>query len=481
MSAFVFFRILFLLLAIISMTFILPIGVAVLYQEFTVIPAFVIPGAICIAVAIVLFIAGRRKKFSLTPRDSFVIVAAAWIAASLLGAVPLLLSGAIPHFTDAVFESVSGFSTTGATILSDVESLPHSINLWRCQMHWLGGMGIVALTVALMPLLGVGGFQLIKAETTGPEKGKVTPKIATTAKILWFMYLAFTVVQTILLKIAGMSWFDALAHTFSTLGTGGFSTRNDSIAAYNSPVIEWICTVFMFLASINFSLYFFLLTGKPSEIRQNSELKAFLLIIAVATVGIVAFIFPQSSSAEEAVRMAMFQVTSILSTTGFASQNFILWPGGAQTFLLTLMFIGGCSGSTAGGVKVVRWVILAKQMSNETKRMLHPHGVFNIRLNGRTGRKDVVFSVAAFMFLYFLLVIITAFVASLSQIDAVSSFTAALAMVGNIGPGLGAVGPAENFGFFADGIKWWFCFVMIAGRLELYTMLIFFTPAFWKK
>ena len=273
MSILTFCRINLLLLAIISSTFILPVGTAAYYQEFSVIPAFAIPGLICIAAAIFVFALGHRRKFSLSPRDAFIIVAAAWIFASLLGAVPFMISGTIPNLADAFFESVSGFTTTGATILSDVEVLPVSINMWRCQMHWLGGMGIVALTVALLPLLGVGGFQLIKAETTGPEKGKVTPKITTTAKILWFMYLALTIIQIILLKLAGLGWSDAVMHTFSTLGTGGFSTKNTSIAAFNSPAVEWICTVFMLLAGVNFSLYYFICTGKKDEILHNTTMR----------------------------------------------------------------------------------------------------------------------------------------------------------------------------------------------------------------
>ncbi|MBO5137800.1 MAG: TrkH family potassium uptake protein [Spirochaetaceae bacterium] len=481
MTVFIFLRILFILLGIISITFLLPIGVAIFYQEFYVIPAFALPGVICIVLATIFLLVGGKRKFSLTPKDSFLIVAAAWASASLLGSIPFLLSGVTTSFTDAFFESVSGFSTTGATIFSDVESLPKSVNLWRCQMHWLGGMGIVVLTVALLPILGVGGFQLIKAETTGPEKGKVTPKIATTAKILWFMYFAFTVIQTVLLHFAGMDWFESLAHTFSTLGTGGFSTRNTSIAAFNSPAIEWICTVFMFLAGINFSLFFFLVTKKFDELRYNSELKAYLGIIAFSILFITLFLLEPVKSLGNSLREAAFQVAAIISTTGFSSVDFNLWPSTAKFFLFVLMFIGGCSGSTGGGVKVIRWVILSKQTTNEIRRMLHPHGVFTVQLNNRAGRKDVVFSVAAFMFLYFLLVAITTFIASLSGIDLFSSYTAALSMVGNIGPGFGAVGPVENFSFFADGIKLWFCFVMLAGRLELYTMLIFFTPSFWKK
>lgn len=445
------------------------------------IPSFFIPGITCIALAIIVLLLGKRKKIAMTPRDAFIVVAAAWFFASLLGSLPLYFSGWVPSFTDAFFESVSGFTTTGATNLPDVEILPKALNMWRCQMHWLGGMGIVALTVALMPLLGVGGFKLIKAETTGVEKGKVTPKIATTAKILWIIYFSFTIIQTILLKLAGMSWYDALAHTLSTLGTGGFSTKNSGIAHYNSPAIEWICIVFMFLAAINFSLYYYAVTFKFKEIIQNSEFKAFIFIVFATTLGITFFIYKIYNNFGHSFRVALFQTTSIISTTGFSSVNFDLWPAGAKIFLLFLMLIGGCSGSTAGGVKVIRWVVLSKQTTNEVRKMLHPHGVFNVQLNGRVGRKDVVFSVAGFLFLYCFIVAITALVAACNNIDTISSITASMTMVGNVGPGLEAVGPMYNFGFFSPATKWWFSFVMIAGRLELYTILIFFMPSFWKK
>lgn len=481
MNLFNFFRINILLLAIISITFALPIGVAIYFQEYQIIPSFFIPGITCIALAIIVLLLGKRKKIAMTPRDAFIVVAAAWFFASLLGSLPLYFSGWVPSFTDAFFESVSGFTTTGATNLPDVEILPKALNMWRCQMHWLGGMGIVALTVALMPLLGVGGFKLIKAETTGVEKGKVTPKIATTAKILWIIYFSFTIIQTILLKLAGMSWYDALAHTLSTLGTGGFSTKNSGIAHYNSPAIEWICIVFMFLAAINFSLYYYAVTFKFKEIIQNSEFKAFIFIVFATALGITFFIYKIYNNFGHSFREALFQTTSIISTTGFSSVNFDLWPAGAKIFLLFLMLIGGCSGSTAGGVKVIRWVVLSKQTTNEVRKMLHPHGVFNVQLNGRVGRKDVVFSVAGFLFLYCFIVAITALVAACNNIDTISSITASMTMVGNVGPGLGAVGPMYNFGFFSPATKWWFSFVMIAGRLELYTILIFFMPSFWKK
>ena len=342
-------------------------------------------------------------------------------------------------------------------------------------------MGIVALTVALLPLLGVGGFQLIKAETTGPEKGKITPKITTTAKYLWIIYLILTAIQTILLKIFGMDFIDALAHAFSTLGTGGFSTKNNSIAFYNSIHIDIICTIFMFLAGINFSLFYYFVTKKFQDIKDNSELKAYCGICIFVIIAMALCLLPTYKSFGTALRYAAFQTTTIISTTGFASADFTLWPMTAQFFVFILFFIGGCSGSTAGGIKVIRWVVLHKQLSNETKKMLHPHGVFSIRLNNQPARKDLVFTVAGFLFIYLVLVIITTFVGCLAKLDLLTAFTTALSMVGNIGPGFGSLGPSCNYGFLPDFVKWWYCFAMLAGRLELYTMIIFFLPEYWKK
>lgn len=481
MKSLAFIKLIFLLLSIIAITMLLPTGVAFFYGESSVYSAFLIPILSCLVLGGIFLFFGRKVKAIFSIKFGFLAVAILWISASILGAMPFFLSGYIPSFTDAFFESVSGFTTTGATILSDVEHLPRSLNLWRAQMHWLGGMGIVALTVALMPILGVGGFQLIKAETTGPEKGKITPKITVTAKILWFIYLAFTIIQTILLVIAGMDFIDALSHTFSTLGTGGFSTRNSSLAYYNSPLIDWICIVFMFLAGINFSLYFRVLTGNIKDLFSNTELKAYFIIVFVSIFLVSIAIFPQYQNLAQTLRYAAFQVISIISTTGFANANYLEWIPGAQVVLFLLMFIGGCSGSTAGGIKVVRWVVLQKQAANEIKKMLHPHGVFTIQLNDRAGRKDVVYSVAAFFFIYFLMLTISTIITTFSGVDILTSFIASLSMLGNIGPGFGRVGPVDNYSFFSPFVKWWYCFTMLAGRLELYTMLIFFTPSFWKK
>jgi len=474
-------RIIGVLLVLIALTMCIPVSAALVYGEYTVLPAFLIPMAVCVAAEAVLFFVTRGYVFKLNTKSGFVVVAVSWLSACLFGAVPFLLSGCISGFADALFESVSGFTTTGATILSEVEVLPRSINVWRMQMHWLGGMGIVALTVALLPVLGVGGFQLIKAETTGPEKGKITPKITVTAKILWFIYIALTILQTVLLMCTGMDFFDALGHSFATVGTGGFSSRNSSIGSYGSAAADWICTAFMILAGVNFSLYYRVLAGHGSELLQNTELKAYAAIVAGASLIIVPFIMPLYGSFVAALRYASFHVASIISTTGFSTADYSLWHPAAQAVLCVLMLIGGCSGSTAGGIKVIRWVVLGKQMGVEVKRLLHPHGVFSIQLNKRAGRKDVVYNVAAFTFLYFFILMLTTFVSATDGADLLTSLTASFALVGNVGPGFGNVGPAHNFGFFSDAAKYWFSFAMLAGRLELYTMLIFFMPGFWKK
>ena len=474
------FRLICFLLSIVSFTMLIPLGFAFYYQESEVYLAFIIPMLLSFLLGLIaLFIKPQENK-NFSMRVGFSVVALSWISTSLLGSLPFMFSGFIPSFFDAFFESVSGFTTTGASILHSVEALPNSLNIWRSQMHWLGGMGIVALTVALMPLLGIGGFQLIKAETTGPDKGKITPKIAQTAKILWMSYLVLTLAQILLLLAAKMSFTEAVFHSFATLGTGGFSMKNTGLASY-SPFAQWVCTAFMILAGVNFSLYFSLIQKKWKEVLQNTELKVYFGIIFIASALVSWGIYPQLGNFATSIRHAFFQVASIITTTGFATQDYLLWPQFAQGILFFLMFVGGSSASTAGGIKVVRWTVLFKQAKNEIKKMLHPHGVFTIRLNGRAGRKDLVYSVSAFVFMYFILVGITTIVATIDGVDLLSSFTSSLSMVGNIGPGFGLVGPTGNYAFYSSFTKLWFSFAMLAGRLELYTLLIYFSSSYWKK
>ncbi len=436
--------------------------------------AFAVPAAAgLVGGAIAAYIRRRRKQETLGIGSAFAAVGGSWVSACVFGAIPFLLSGAIATFTDALFESTSGFTTTGASILGDVEHLPPAINLWRCETHWLGGMGVIVLVVALVPLLGIGGFRLVKAETTGPEKGKFTARIASTAKALWLVYSAFTVIQTVLLRFCGMGWFDAVCHAFSTLGTGGFSTRNGSVAAFGSPAAEWVCTVFMLLASVNFALYCRLLSGRrPAEVLRGSELRASLLVVGGAM--LLAFWGRGTAGSETvaALRSSAFQVASILSTTGFMTEDYTTWRPTAQMILFALFLVGGCSGSTAGGIKVVRWTLLAKQLANEARRMLHPRAVYTIRLDGHPGREDLVPLAATFVFAYAMLVFATSLVGTLGGLSPFEALTGALSMAGNVGPAFGRLGPASNYGFLPAPVKWWYCFAMLAGRLEIYTMAL---------
>ncbi|MCR4821736.1 MAG: TrkH family potassium uptake protein [Treponema sp.] len=478
---FVFARLIFIVLSIVGLSLIIPIITALACGEVSVIPSFALPMIISIIIGVIFYIAGKKTKIKFSIRSVFAFVALAWISISVFGSMPLLLSGSITAFHDALFESVSAFSTTGATIFSDVESLPRSINLWRCQMHWLGGMGIIALTVALLPLLGVGSFQLIKAESTGPEKGQITPKMANTAKTLWLLYFGFTVAHFIALLLCGLDVIDSISYAFSTLGTGGFATKNSSVGTYNSLAVEIVCTVFMFLAGVNFSLYFYVITGKFDEVKKNSELKAYVSIFFICIAVITLVLIPHYGSFAKALRYSSFQVASVMTTTGYATADFTTWPPAAQFFIFLLFFTGGSSGSTSGGFKIIRWVVLKKQAWNEMLRMLHPHGIFTVSINQKAGRKDLVFNVAAFAFVYIAMIFLTTLMGTICNLDIFTSFTASLSMVGNIGPAFGALGPSENCGSLCPFLKYWYCFAMIAGRLELYNLIIFLFPDYWKK
>ena len=406
-----------------------------------------------------------------------------WLIAGLFGALPFYVSGAIPRFTDAFFETVSGFTTTGASILTDIESLPKALLFWRSLTHWLGGMGIVVLTVAILPLLGIGGMQMLKAEAPGPTLDKISPKITVTAKILWFIYLSLTVMETVLLMFGGMDLFDALTHTFGTMATGGFSPRSASVGYYNSAFIDVVITVFMMLAGMNFILYFKLLTGKVRDLARNTEMKAYIGIFAVATTGITVTLLRNGTCTGlgEGLRYAGFQAASILTTTGFVTADYELWPAFGQVILLTLMFIGGCAGSTGGGIKVVRIVTLVKQGITEMKYLAFPRGVFTVRIDGRAVRKHFIYNVTGFVILYVSFLFLTMLVTASSGENISTSLSTALATLGNIGPGFGTVGPTGNYALYPDYVKLFLSFAMIVGRLEVYTVLILFTSRFWKK
>ncbi len=471
------------LLLIVSAFMFFPIAVAIYYGELQYVSSFLIPIFIVLFLAgFVFFIFRNNKEKILSPKEGFLMVSLSWILASFFGALPFYFSGTIPNFADAYFETMSGFTTTGASILTNIQAMPYSLLFWRSLTHWLGGMGIVVLTVAIMPLLGIGGLQLLKAEAPGPTVDKITPRIAQTAKILWIIYLAMTVLETILLMFGKMNFFDALTHTFGTLATGGFSTKNTSVGHYNSAYIDGVITVFMVLAGINFTMHFRVISGKFKDAIKDIELKIYLLIFFVASAFITFSLYKTTyKTIGTSIRYATFQVASILTTTGFATTDYEKWPYFAQMILFILMFIGGCSGSTGGGIKVIRIVTLFKQGLNEMKYLIHPKGMFPFKINGQIVKKNIVYSISAFLFLYIFMLLVTTFVVATYQFDILTSFTTALATVGNIGPGFGKVGPADNYAFYPNYIKWFLSFAMMVGRLELYTVLIILTPAFWKK
>jgi trk system potassium uptake protein TrkH len=494
-------RLLFFLVLFYAFAMIFPLGIAFVLAEYDMVKGFSLTMVLSAAAALPVILATRQQEIRFSASDGFMLVFLAWTAACISGALPYCISGRIPAFTDAVFESVSGFTTTGTSIIGDLEIMPRSLIFWRAETHWLGGMGMVVLTVALLPFLGVGGFQLLRAEAPGPDKERITPKITETAKILWLIYIVLTALEAVLLAIFGMSWFDAIVHAFSTMATGGFSSRNQGLAYWNSPAIVWIVTVFMIIAGFNFNLIFRLLRGKWQDIWYNSEARAYFLIILVSVViGAASFYVsgegrPNARSAELAagigyerplttiggsIRTAFFYTASILTTTGFTAGGQALLAPAAKSMLFLLMFIGGCSGSTAGGVKVIRHVVLFKQTSNELKKILYPRGVFSIRLNNKVGRKDVVYGVAGFIFLYFVILAASALVIASSGLNHMASFSAALISLGNIGLDPAQLQQTAVFENFPAYVKWTLSFVMIAGRLELWTAFVFFSRDYWR-
>ena len=470
------------LILILSFFMMIPGFIAVYYGEMSSFYAFAgVIIATNILSIITIYYLKDIKTTAISTRDGFLFVTFSWLFASLIGALPFFLSNAIPSFTDAFFETISGFSTTGASILTNIEGLPKSMLFWRSLTHWLGGMGIVVLTVAILPLLGIGGLQLLKAEAPGPTVDKLTPRITETAKILWLLYVGFTVAETLLLLLGGMNLFDALTHTFGTLATGGFSTMNASVGHYNSAYIHGVITIFMVLAGINFTLHYRILTGQLKFVFKDTEFKAYLGIFLIATV-IMTFILWGNTYATigEALQYASFQAASILTTTGYATADYEKWPYLCQAILFILMFIGGCSGSTGGGIKVIRIITLLKQGFNEMKYLLHPRGVFTLKISNHPVKKDIVYSISGFFFLYIFLLLIVSFVVATTGEDLLTCFTTALATVGNIGPGFSKIGPTENYAFYPDYVKWFLSFAMLVGRLELYTVLIILTPRFWR-
>lgn len=424
---------------------------------------------------------GRKKKTNIGKREGYLVVSLSWVIISLFGSLPYLISGAIPSFTDAFFETISGFTTTGASILNDIEALPKSILYWRAMTHWIGGMGIIVLTVAILPFLGVGGMQLLVAEMPGITPDRLHPRITATAKRLWGIYVLFTIIEVLLLWAGEMDFFDSVCHSFATMATGGFSTKNDSIAGF-APYSQYIIMIFMALAGINFTLHYLALHRKFNKIWANQEFRTYISIIVIISlvIGLGLIIF-NGLGIEKAFRDALFTVISILTTTGFVTANYYIWPVYLWMMIFALMFIGGSAGSTSGGIKIVRHLLLVKNSWLELKRALHPNAIIPVKFNGKAVSQSIIFNVMAFFLIYILTFAAGTIILSLMGYDFETSIGGTLASLGNIGPGIGGVGPVENYSFFSPFAKWFLSFLMLLGRLELFTILIVLSPAFWKQ
>ncbi|HZJ82518.1 MAG TPA: TrkH family potassium uptake protein [Clostridia bacterium] len=424
---------------------------------------------------------GSNQKIK--AKEGLTIVALGWTLASLFGSLPFIISGSIPSFVDALFETVSGFSTTGSTIIDDIEILPKGILFWRSFTHWMGGMGILVFTVAFLPTMGIGGFQIFKAESPGPTADKIVPRIKDTAKVLYTTYLSITIIQVILLALGGMGIFESLIHTFGTVGTGGFSTRNASIGAYNSSYIHIVITVFMILSGVNFSLYYTLFKGRWKDVVRNGELRLYLAIILISGLAIGINILSSTNNYDSigtAFKDSFFQVGSIITTTGYATTDFNIWPTFSKAILLTLMFIGGCAGSTSGAIKNIRILILGKLIKRQVAKTFHPNAYIPVKVNGKVLSGDTIAGITSFFILYIIIFVIGTLLISLEGIDLESSISAVASSIGNVGPGFGFVGPRNNFSGFSNYSKILLSFLMLLGRLELFTIIALISPKAWK-
>lgn len=430
------------------------------------------------------FAAFKSTRFDkeLRPKEGFAIVTFGWVSFSVFGALPFLLSGSITSVTDAFFETMSGFTTTGATILPNIENLPHGVLFWRSLTHWIGGMGIIVLSLAILPFLGVGGMQLFKAEVPGPVADRLTPRITETAKILWGVYVAFTALEAALLMLGGMTLFDALCHAFGTLATGGYSTQNASIGSYGSAYIDYVVVFFMIIAGTNFSLHYRFVKGDFKAYFRNQEFLFFLSLIGLATllIGIDTY-FNHYRNIPEAFQKSLFQVTAILTTTGYGTADYEQWAFSSQFILFMLMFFGGCAGSTGGGIKMLRIYLLVKFVFSEITRLVHPHAVVPVRMGNVAVPREVAANVVGFFILFVMIFVLGVFVMSSMGLDMPTSLGCVAATLGNIGPGLGNVGPTDNYTGIPTVGKWFLTLLMLIGRLEIYTVIILLSPSYWKK
>ena len=475
------------MLGIVGISMLIPTLIAYFNSEPN-IRGYVLSIVICLSLSIPIWLITRKSR-KLTSKDGFALVTFAWLIVAFAGSLPFYLTESIPNFTDAWFESMSGVTTTGATIigntqtlpnlLNGIESLPKGILFWRSFLQWIGGMGIILFTIAILPLLGVGGVQLFKAEVPGPVADKIRPRVKETAKVLWLVYIGFTAIQTLLLGLAGMPWFDAVCHAFTTMPTGGFSTQNDSIAAYSSPAIQYIIILFMFLAGINFTLHFRALTGNLKSHIMDYEFKIYLILIFIATL----FIFLNISSSgdnwsHDSFLKSLFQSIAIMTGTGYANADYELWPFFSQLLLFFLMFFGAMGGSTSGGLKIARIILLFKYAATETRRMLHSRAIIPLKIGQRSIGDDIVRNTLGFFLIYLSIFVLTALVLASFNLDLISALGASASAIGNVGPAFGAFGPTDSYALLPSAGKWLLSFCMLLGRLEIFTVMVLFSRTF---
>ena len=467
------------MLGVEGVVLLIPALVSLIYREQSGFSFLIV--AVILGLIFLVFGRKRPKNTRIYGKEGFVIVALAWLFWSLFGALPFVISGSIPDYIDAFFETVSGFTTTGSTILQEIESLPMGINFWRCLTHWIGGMGVLVFVLMIMSLDDESSMPLMRAEMPGPEADKLVPKARNTAAILYGMYFVLTAAEVILLMLGGMNLYDALVHSFSTAGTGGFSNRNASVSFYDSAYIDGVITVFMILFGVNFNLYFMLLIKEWKSVLKNEELRAYLGIIAASIVVITANILSMYENVFHAFRYAAFQVASIITTTGFFTADYELWPELSKAILLALMFIGASAGSTGGGIKVCRFVILCKSIRQEIRKILHPNAVTVIKLNGKKVGQDTMRGINVYFASYIFVLIASVLIVSIDNFDFATSFSGVLTTINNVGPGISKVGPVENFHMFSPLSKIVFSFDMLVGRLEIIPFLIILSPDLWRK
>lgn len=483
------FNILAMLTASFGVTMLIPAGIAWYYDE-PVLIGFLISSAVCVLTGIPLWLFFKKER-RLTNKDGFAIVAFSWLLAAALGAIPFYLTGIIPNITDAFFESMSGVTTTGATIIGSqvtlphlpngIESLPMSVLFWRSFIQWIGGMGIIVFYIAILPLLGVGGVQLFRAEVPGPVADKIRPRVKETARFLWMTYLGFTFAEIVLLSMSGLSWFDSICHAFTTMPTGGFSTRNASIGAFQNPVTHYIIILFMLIAGVNFTLHFRAITGNVKTYFRDKEFLFYIgLIFTVTFIIFLSLGASRNDWTHGHFLDALFQTVSILTSSGYSTADYELWTFFAQFLLLNLMFIGGMGGSTGGGMKIVRFMLILKYAASETRRMLHAKAIIPIHIGDRFISEDIIRNTLGFFLFYISIFAITSITLTAMDLDIVSAVSVAAASIGNIGPALGEFGPTDNYALLHPIGKWMLTFCMLLGRLEIFTIMVIFSRTFWK-